>query len=192
MKDSKKYYENTKNAEPNKLVKKFIEMNVEPTRAVELGCGAGRDTAFLIKNGWNVTAIDKEDIESYILEKLDGNEKERFKFERQSLEELKLERNKLVVANFSLSFCNKKFFNKMWNAVSESILPGGYFVGNIFGVNDQRAKFNDNMTFLDKVQVYKLFEKFDIVFFEEVERDFPTAMGNIKHWHLFFVIAVKR
>ena len=39
-----KYYENTQNALPHPLVKKFIGMNISPLKAIDLGCGAGRDT----------------------------------------------------------------------------------------------------------------------------------------------------
>ena len=69
-KNIEKYYDNTENEMPNYTVKKFIELNVEPGNAVELGCGAGRDTVYLIRNGWNVLAIDREDVETRIVSKL--------------------------------------------------------------------------------------------------------------------------
>ena len=55
------YYKNTENALPHPMVKKIINMNIKPENAIDLGCGAGKDTIYLIKNGWNVLAIDKED-----------------------------------------------------------------------------------------------------------------------------------
>ena len=55
MKKIEKYYENTADANPNYIVKKFIELKIEPGNAVELGCGAGRDTIYLIKNGYVTT-----------------------------------------------------------------------------------------------------------------------------------------
>ena len=54
MGDIQKYYENTENALPHPMVKKFIKMNSNPKYAIDLGCGAGRDTIYLIKNGWKV------------------------------------------------------------------------------------------------------------------------------------------
>ena len=42
--DIKKYYENTENALPNQMVKKIVNMNNVPKYAIDLGCGAGRDT----------------------------------------------------------------------------------------------------------------------------------------------------
>ena len=43
MIDVEKYYDNTANLMPSYTVKKFIELNVKPENAVELGCGAGRE-----------------------------------------------------------------------------------------------------------------------------------------------------
>ena len=49
MEDIQKYYENTENALPHPMVKKFIDMNNNPKYAIDLGCGAGGDTIYLIK-----------------------------------------------------------------------------------------------------------------------------------------------
>lgn len=92
MRSIEKYYDNTKNAERNYTVKKFIKLNVRPGNTVELGGGAGRDTVYLIQNGWNVLAIDKENVESRIAEKLSKDKLKKFKFSKQKLELLKLEK----------------------------------------------------------------------------------------------------
>lgn len=39
--------------------------------------------------------------------------------------------------------------------------------------------------------VFKLFKDFDILESEEIEKDRPTALGKMKHWHTFEVIARK-
>jgi trans-aconitate methyltransferase len=122
MGNIEKYYENTKNAHPNPTVRKFIEMKIKPTNAIDLGCGTGRDTVCLIKNDWKVLSIDREDTEKFILNKLNNEEIERFRFERQDFENIKLEKSNLVVANFSIPFCNKEFFEKFWKKISDSIL----------------------------------------------------------------------
>ena len=122
MGDIQKYYENTENALPHPMVKKFINMNVKPKNAVDLGCGAGRDTIYLIKNGWKVLSIDKEDTREFISSKLDNEEIERFNFKCQNFESIELDNNNLLVANFSIPFCNKNYFNDFWNKISNSIL----------------------------------------------------------------------
>lgn len=191
MSNIEKYYENTANANPNYTVKKFIELNVKPGNAIELGCGAGRDTIYLIKNGWNVLAIDREDVSSRIQSKLNKEEVKKFKFSQQKFENIKLEKNNLVVANFSIPFCNKNNFKELWNKINNSILKDGYFVGNFFGNNDEWKSTKEEMTFMTKKQVLELFENFEIIEIKEVEKDNLTGLGKIKHWHMFNVIAKK-
>ena len=192
MRSIEKYYDNTKNAEPNYIVKEFIKLNVRPGNAVELGCGAGRDTVYLIKNGWNVLAIDKENVKSRIVEKLSKDELKKFKFSKQKFECIELEKNDLIVSNFSLSFCNKNDFEKLWNKIRNSILNDGYFVGNFFGNNDEWKNIKEEMTFLTKRQTIQLFKDFEIIIFKEVEKDGLTGSGKIKHCHIFNVIAKNR
>ena len=192
MKSIEKYYDNTTDAMPNYTVKKFIKLNVEPGNAVELGCGAGRDTVCLIKNGWNVLAIDRENVESRIAAKLSEEELKQFKFLKQKFEYIELEKNNLVVANFSLPFCNKNNFKELWNKINNSILKDGYFVGNFFVINDEWKSTKEEMTFLTKEQEIELFKDFEIIEFKEVEKDGATGIGKMKHWHIFNVIAKRK
>lgn len=191
MKSIEKYYDNTTEAKPNYTIKKFIELKIKPGNAIELGCGVGRDTVCLIKNGWNVLAIDRENVESRIAAKLSEEELKQFKFLKQKFEYIELEKNNLVVANFSLPFCNKNNFKELWNKINNSILKDGYFVGNFFGINDEWKSTKEEMTFLTKEQVIELFKDFEIIEFKEVEKDGTTGLGKMKHWHIFNVIAKK-
>ena len=179
MENIKKYYENTKDACPHFTTKQFIKMNIAPKNAIDLGCGAGRDTVFLIKNGWNVLAIDKEELK-------------KFRFYKSNFEDLKLENNSLVVANFSIPFCDKNYFLKFWDNITNSILKDGYFVGNFFGLNDSWVELKNNMVFLSKDQVIDLFNDFEIISFKEIEKDALTGLNKMKHWHIFNVIAKKK
>ena len=192
MKSIEKYYDNTTDAMPNYTVKKYIKLNVEPGNAVELGCGAGRDTVCLIKNNWNVLAIDREDVEERIAKRLNDEEREKFRFQKQDFESLELEKNNLIVANYCLPFCNKNNFKELWNKINNSILKDGYFVGNFFGNNDEWKSTKEEMTFLTKEQVIELFKDFEIIEFKEVEKDGTTGLGKMKHWHIFNVIAKKK
>ena len=134
MMNIKKYYENTEGALPNQIVKKFIDMNIKPTNSIDLGCGAGRDTIFLIKNGWNVLSIDKENTEEIISNKLDNGEIKKFRFKSQNFENIELEKNNLLIANFSIPFCNKEYFDKFWNAITNSILKDRVFCWKFFWI----------------------------------------------------------
>ena len=132
MRNIEKYYENTESALPNPMVKKFIDMNVDPTNAIDLGCGAGRDTIFLIKNGWNVLSIDRENTKDIISSKLDNEELKKFRFKCQSFEDIELEKTNLLVSNFSIPFCDKEHFNNFLKKITDSILKDRIFRWKFF------------------------------------------------------------
>lgn len=124
---AKLYYERTRNVKAHNNVEKFISFNIEPGKAIDLGCGAGRDTIELLKNNWEVTSIDRENTKGIIEEQLNENELKNFKFMQSDFEELQLEKNNLVVANFSLPFCNKSHFMNFYNQINESLEKGRIF-----------------------------------------------------------------
>lgn len=134
MKNIKRYYENTENAMPHPMLKRFIDMDIKPENAIDLGCGPGRDTVYLLKNGWRVLSIDREDTEEIISSKLNAEEIKNFRFNCQNFENIELERNKLLVANFSIPFCKKDCFNEFWNKITNSILKERILCGKFFRI----------------------------------------------------------
>ncbi len=193
MNKTQKYYDNTTFDYPRKNVKFFIEnIKVEPGKAIELGCGAGSDTRYLIKKGWNVLAIDREDVEARISKRLNTEELKNFRFQKQKFENIKLEKSNLIVANYSLPFCQKDKFKELWNKIKTSISNKGYFIGNFFGVKDEWNAGNFQIIFFTKEQVLELFTDFEIICFKEIEKDMLTGLGKMKHCHIFNVIAKKK
>lgn len=190
MNNAFEYFNKTKNNMPRKNVRKFVDMVINPGICIDLGCGAGNDTIFLIKNGWKVIAIDKENTEDIIRNNLKNEEQNYLEFEIQDFENITLKPCNLLVSNLSLSFCDRKYFSELWNKIVNSISREGYFVGNFFGINDTWAN-RTNMTFFSKEDVLDLFLDFKIIDFDEIERDGKTALGKTKHWHIFNVIAKK-
>lgn len=66
-------------------------------------------------------------------------------------------------------------------------------MGNFFGLNDSWAKIEKQMVFLSKEQVLALFkDSFNIIYFDELEKESKTGLGKIKHWHIYNVIAQKK
>ncbi len=193
MKSSKEiYYNITKNAKPHLNVLNFINLNVSPGKAVDLGCGAGRDTIELLKNNWNVLSIDKEDTETIIREQLNQKEAENFKFKKCFFGEMNLPKVNLIVANFSLPFSKKELFSGIWKNITNSLSINGYFVGNFFGKRDTWAETKENLIFLTEQEVKALFSNFELIQFNEIEKDALTASGEKKHWHIYDVIAQKK
>lgn len=134
MGNIEKFYENTKNAMPHDNIKKFVEMKTKTGNAIDLGCGAGRDTIFLIKNNWNVTAIDREDTQNIIEANLNTEDLKKFKFMCQNFKNIKLYKNDLIVSNFSIPFCSKNYFNDFWNKIVNSINNGRILCWEFFWI----------------------------------------------------------
>ena len=66
-------------------------------------------------------------------------------------------------------------------------------MGNFFGLNDSWVNIKEQMVFLSKEQVLELFKNsFEIIEFNEVEKDGKTGLGKMKHWHIYNVIAKKK
>ena len=134
MNKIKNFLENTKNLSPHKNVKEFHNISNNPGTAIDIGCGAGRDTVFLIKKGWKVTSIDKENTKDIIEEQLNEEQKTRFKFIQSNFENIILPKNNLIVANFSIPFCKQEHFKAFWNKIVNSIKKNRIFCRKFFGI----------------------------------------------------------
>ena len=178
MSEWNEYHKVTNNIPPRKNIVNFINNYKELSgKAIDIGCGAGNDTIYLIQNNWNVLAIDGSDVENSIKEKLNDEEKEKFSFQVQKFEDLKLPKSDLIISNNALPFCNKEYFYTMWQEICNSINSNGFFVGNLFGINDEWNTPKDKRTFLNKEQVIDLFKDFEIISLKEFEKDRTTALG---------------
>lgn len=192
MKKIEEYYKNTRNTLPHKNVLEFIDSEKNIGKAIDIGCGAGRDTVYLIKNGWHVIAIDKENTKQIMTNQLNDEELNRLTFIQSEFENIKLEKNNLIIANYSIPFCNKNKFQEFWHKIIDSIEENGYFVGNFFGKNDEWNTQKSSMTFFSRKTVEELFNNFEILKFEEEEKDAKTGLGIMKHWHTYNIIARKK
>ena len=192
MRRIEEFYKNTRNTLPHKNVLEFIDSEKNIGKAIDIGCGAGRDTVYLIKNGWHVIAIDKENTKQIMTNQLNDEELNRLTFIQSEFENIKLEKNNLIIANYSIPFCNKNKFQEFWHKIIDSIEENGYFVGNFLGKNDEWNTQKSSMTFFSRKTVEELFNNFEILKFEEEEKDAKTGLGIMKHWHTYNIIARKK
>lgn len=54
----------------------------------------------------------------------------------------------------------------------------GYFVGNFFGKKDTWAEIKENLIFLTEQEVKALFSDFELIQFNEIEKDAIIASGE--------------
>jgi len=156
--------------------------------AIDLGCGAGRDTVELLRRGWRVLAIDKEP-QAIKLTRAAAT-KYPLRTTLTSFEEIKLPRCDLVNASWSLPFCSPEQFDLLWKKITISIHSEGRFSGHFFGIHDGWID-DEGMTFHTTEHAKRLFRGFQRELFLEKEWNGKTASGKKKHWHVYAVVAKK-
>ena len=187
MKDWSNYQVKTYGDEVCKLLIEFLS-NYKITNAIDLGCGSGNETVYMIKNGIRVLAIDRQLNQDFILNRLSKDEKRLISFKESSFENIELPKTQLLTAFFSLPFCTPDNFYELWNKVYDSIENIGYFVGQLFGDRDAWNVVDSINTFsIYKVKEY--LKKFKIIKLEEVEY---IRESDNKKWHYYNIIAQKK
>ena len=113
MKDWTNYQNETYGDNVCKLLIEFLD-NYKIDNAIDLGCGSGNETVYMIKNGIKVLAIDRQLNQDFILNRLSDNEKKMISFKESSFEDVELPKTKLLTAFFSIPFCNPNNFDELW------------------------------------------------------------------------------
>lgn len=189
-KDWSSYYDQTRDGPPRPLLIKALEYVSHKKRAIDIGGGALRDTRYLLHEGFDVTVIDKS---PWLTEEAAAIHSERLHAYVTTFEDFDFGEKQydLAAAMFSLPFNRPETFNNVFSSIKQSLVPGGVFCGQFFGINDTWAN-KETMTFHTKQQVEELFEDMDVIQLNEKEENGRTAAGISKHWHVFHVIAKKK
>lgn len=130
------YHKKTISKSPSLILKKFFDMglddDINPKTAIDLGCGSGNDTVYLIKHNYSVVAVDKEkNVIEIIKNRVSENSK--LDFIIDMFGGVKLSKTNLIVANFSIPFCHPKYFSRFCKKITDNINLGGYFCRKFFG-----------------------------------------------------------
>lgn len=191
MSDWTKYYE-AAGEEPRETLLFALERFEHPGRAVDLGCGTGRDAVELLRRGWAVTAIDAQHEAIARLRSRDlGTGSARLTTRVSRFEDATWGEADLVNASWALPFCPPARFAEVWARIEASIAPGGRFSGQLFGDRDGWSSEED-LTFHRRAEAEALLTAFELELFDEVEEDSQTAVGDPKHWHVYHLVARRR
>ncbi|MEZ6235390.1 MAG: hypothetical protein R3B68_14485 [Phycisphaerales bacterium] len=162
-----------------------------PRAAVDLGAGEGRDTAELLRRGWRVEAIDAHpDAIKRIWARTDLVNTDRLRTSAGTYEECFVPPCDLLNASFSLPFCHPAYYAAVWRKIEGAVRAGGRFAGQFFGDRDTWASIEGRSHHTEE-QVRALLADWSVEYWRMEESDKPDAMGNVKHWHLFHVVARK-
>lgn len=182
------FYQLTKDKPPSIGLVKAVSLLGHVDDALDLGCGAGRDTRYLLAQGFYVTAVDQEAISLTLLAQL---RTEHLCLVQSTFEDFTFADYGLVNAHFALPFIRKERFSTVFARLKTSLKPCGIFAGQFFGVHDAWNVSTNHITFLTRKQAFDELTGLDIVAFDEEEADGRTAEGAAKHWHVYHIIARK-
>lgn len=170
------------------LLKALTCWEAAPGLAVDLGCGAGRDSLELLRRGWRVLAIDQEPA---AIERLRAQVPPEQLSVLETLcarfEDAALPAANLINSSFALPFCAPADFPALWRRIEQALQTGGLFAGHFFGERDDWA--TQGLTIHSSAQVETLLHGWQVIALEEIDRRGKTAVGREKHWHLFSVVA---
>jgi tellurite methyltransferase len=183
----------TKDHEHHFLVERaeaLVPPGEQERHALDLGCGAGRNTRFLLSRGWHVTAVDAEPAAIAAVSEIknDNLTVVQSRFEDFDFGEARYD---LVCAQFTLPFTPHDKFPTVGARWKMSIKPGGYFEGQFFGTRDEWNTPGSPVNFVTREEVDRLLDGSTVVEIIEEDKEGGTATGATKHWHVFHVIAKK-
>lgn len=187
-------------SEPNGLLLKIIDQINPGTCFLDLGCGQGRDSLFMLQHNFQVTAVDKSSTGlKSIVDFIELNQLPlaKIKLLCQDIANFDIENNKYTVINIfnSLQFLLKSDALRLIKKSQSALLKTGYIVISGFTVDDLFFKeaINKNRCFFESQELKKLFSNFKIVFYKEENILDKGHVGDLQpHQHgLVKIIAQK-
>lgn len=161
-------------------------------RAIDLGCGAGKETLALLNGGWHVLAVDSlPDTRERLLTLAPPAQAGRLSVEIRPFEDVTgLPDAGLILASYSLPFIHPRNFGRVWQMLRDSLGSGGVIAVNLFGERDSWADIPE-WNFHTEADARRLFGGLEILTFDVYDDDGQSFRGP-KHWHIFDVVAWRR
>jgi tellurite methyltransferase len=193
------YFNKTKGRPTRALLLKGLELcekDFNPTDlkiAIDLGSGAGVESLELLRRGWHVFAIDNNAEALNTLKSFSAeNGLNKLETLQKGFEEIQeLPRANLLHASRSLPFCKENFWPNLWKAIETSVCENGWIIADFFGPEDDWVKAKE-VTGHSPNEIRKLFNGYEIKWFDEEKGSKQTVLGPEKFGHLISVIARRK
>jgi tellurite methyltransferase len=190
------YLKHTKDRAAHALMLEALLYVKQKEYALDLGCGALRDTKSLVEHGFNhVDAIDSNGSIQDLLNGIEVSIKKNITFIPISFSDFDFPSSHydLVNAQYSLPFIGNESFQAVMSRMKESLKAHGVFTGQFFGLEDAWAdRPNIHFSSSDEVQsFFSPLHDWTIMKLSEFKGNRKTAAGEEKHWHVYDVIAIK-
>ncbi|MAZ67530.1 hypothetical protein CL652_02035 [bacterium] len=180
------YAELSKNMKPASLVIRAVKIT-GPGLALDLGAGSLRNVKFLLEQGFEVTAVDKDPVISECAAEVNNDKlhTEVTNFEDFDYGERKYD---LIVSINSLPFLPKDALLRLLPKIKNALTDEGVLCITLFGERDGWSNKKD-VSFFSRSEVEGLFSDMHTIMFVEEDLEGDTIQGDPKYWHVFKLIA---
>src|SRR5712692_9982615 len=124
--DWARFYKHTRERPPWPRMIRAVSLVAHRERALDLGCGAGRDTRYLLEQGFQVTAVDADANAMAILATFP---QEKLRAIQSSFVDFEFESYDLINAHFSLPFLAREQSYAVFALAPPALNPEGISVG---------------------------------------------------------------
>jgi tellurite methyltransferase len=190
---SKEFYWGLK---PNNIVIDSIKFLNKNAKVLDMGCGEGRNSFFLARNKFDVTAVDSSEKG---IEKLNEFAKK---------ESLEIKTSVADICDFIkygdqfdaifginvLQFINKQNIFDLINQIQSKTNPNGLNIISAFVAENQTQKemtLSKDRYFFDEGELKKLYKDWEIIFYEEKLGNWETH-GEPEHRHFTVKLIAKK
>jgi SAM-dependent methyltransferase len=197
LREIREYYDLTGDSETREDLVYAASITDEPKIAIDCGCGAGSDIAYLSELGFTVHAFDiEEESISRCRKRFEGVDN--IYLSQNSFQSFDFFRASLIVADASLFFCAESEFDAVWLNMNDSLISGGIFCGSFLGPEATMAtpecdpqKFWPDRLVLNEYQVKERFVNYHVHRFNEHKVSGATPQGDAHDWHIYSVVVEK-
>lgn len=186
IRDFTAYFRAAADLPPHPLLLQGLAHVSGPGLALDLGAGDGKATVLLRERGYRVLALEPDPLGQGLFRRRLADDRGHVLAPLRYQEFLPPPHD-VAVAIHSLYFAPREDILAFWARMTRALRPGGWFVGQLLGERDSWVE--EGCAGFLRSEVEALLASYRIEVFQEEEKDSVTLEGDLKHWHLFPVIA---
>jgi len=155
--------------------------------AIDCGCGAGSDIAFLRTEGFRVYAFDiEQEAIDYCQKRFDQDADVTLSL--ASFDTYDYPSASLISADSSLFYCSEDIFESVWSKIIGSFLGAE---DTTAGPNYKKSVYWPDVMVATEEQIRHWMKDYRIVSLTEHKSSGKATDGELHQWHIFSVVAQK-
>jgi tellurite methyltransferase len=173
---------------PSQILSLIWKNFLPNSKILDLGCGQGIDSLFLVKNNFVVTAIDSSDVAiNQIKIKKDEFKLDNLELICGDINDFNIEKNKyqVIICRNVLNFLDKDKALRILKSLQDNIQNGSYIIVELFTKNDPSFFSNNKfISYFEEQELLNIFFGYKIFYYLEniiLDSGHPGFSDSHKH-----------